>query len=73
MPHAWSVTTDSIAARLAEVIGASELVLLKPTDPPTDEAMTESFVDEYFQIAAKNVPHVRFVDLRAYWSRELGG
>lgn len=73
LPHTWSVTTDSIAARLAELIGAGELVLLKPTDPPTDEAMNESFVDGNFPTAAKDVPNVRFVNLQAYWSRELGG
>jgi len=73
LPHTWNVTTDSIAARLAELIGADDTVLLKPTDPPTDEAMVEGFVDGYFPTAAENVPNVRFVNLRAFWPHQPRG
>jgi 5-(aminomethyl)-3-furanmethanol phosphate kinase len=67
LPHNWSVTSDSIAARLAETLPADELVLLKSANPAatalTDLAALE-FVDLYFPIAAQNAPRSRFVNLR---------
>ncbi|MBC8871918.1 MAG: uridylate kinase [Planctomycetes bacterium] len=65
LPHAWSVTTDSIAARLAETIEADELVLLKSSDSPANIEDTGRYVDEYFPTAARNVRKVRFVNLKA--------
>lgn len=57
LPHSWSVTTDSIAARVAVVHRAERLVLLKSVDIPEDvswhEAAANGWVDAHFpQIAA---------------------
>lgn len=34
IPHDWSITSDGIAARLAELLGGAQLVLLKSVDVP---------------------------------------
>jgi aspartokinase-like uncharacterized kinase len=68
LPHTWEVTSDSIAARLAVVLQARELVLLKSGLPPAadlDEAARCGYVDAYFPCVARGVPAVRFVNLRA--------
>jgi aspartokinase-like uncharacterized kinase len=59
LPHSWAVTTDSIAARYAETIGATRLILLKSvaippgTDWPT--AAANGWVDEFFPTMAKRL------------------
>jgi aspartokinase-like uncharacterized kinase len=66
LPHTWRVTTDSIAARVAQCAAAAELVLLKSTPPPefpTDAAL--GYVDEHFAAASQSLRRVRYVDLRA--------
>ena len=59
LPASWDVTSDSIAARAAVVLHASELVLLKsslPAESAGREALARSgFVDAYFPIAAKSL------------------
>lgn len=56
LPKSWDVTSDSIAARLAEVTGADELILLKSIKASVDCPQTaahDGIVDSYFpQIAA---------------------
>lgn len=68
LPHAWSTTTDAIAARLATRLGASGLVLLKsvPAPPGADlEAATRlGLVDPEFARAAAGLPLVAYLDLR---------
>jgi aspartokinase-like uncharacterized kinase len=68
LPHAWSVTSDSIAARLADALGAQELVLLKSIDAPARvdaaSAAAAGLVDDFFPTAAKTLPAVRWVNLR---------
>lgn len=66
LPHCWGVTSDSIAARIAHALAAEELVLLKSADPPPDASDRPPYVDEYFVQAARNLPRVRFVNLRRY-------
>jgi aspartokinase-like uncharacterized kinase len=43
LPHSWEVTSDSLAAYLATLLGAEELVLLKPV------AGGEELADPYFR------------------------
>lgn len=63
LPESWDVSSDSIAARAAEVCRADELVLLKSKLPKRMNPLGD-YVDSYFPTAAKNVPAVRFVNLR---------
>ena len=73
LPHDWTATTDSIAARLAKLTTASELVLLKSADPPPATSLAElataGYVDQHFPVAAAGLPLVRLVNLRGDWAR----
>lgn len=67
LPYGWRVTSDSIAARLAEVLGAEELVLLKSCLPATGDPAgwaRESLVDGHFTVAAASLSAIRVVNLR---------
>lgn len=65
LPHGWQVTSDSIAARVAECLDAAELVLLKSAPPPPNwRAGAGDYVDGHFAVASRNVRSVRCVDLR---------
>jgi 5-(aminomethyl)-3-furanmethanol phosphate kinase len=46
LPHSWDVTSDSIAAWCAHAVGASQLVLIKPSG-----ASGSDVVDRYFSRA----------------------
>ena len=62
----WDVTSDSIAARLANALHASELVLLKsalPADPTHEATARGGYVDASFAASASLLP-VRCVNLR---------
>lgn len=69
----WDVTSDSIAARLAIVLQAEELVLMKSTlpaadtKPPTDfkQLAACGYVDAMFPQLVPDLPVIRAVDLRA--------
>ncbi len=66
----WDVTSDSIVARLAIVLNADELVLLKSTLPATEVGQEVSalaaagYVDTMMEKLAQELPPVRLVDLR---------
>jgi aspartokinase-like uncharacterized kinase len=68
LPHCWMVTSDSLAARVARVAGAGELILLKSIALPTDmdwiEAGKQGLVDDYFATAAGSSLPVRFIHFR---------
>lgn len=68
LPASWDVTSDSIAARVAAVLQAQELVLLKSTLTPdaTDlvSLAVSGYVDACFPHAAQSLA-VRYVNLRS--------
>lgn len=68
LPRNWNVTSDSIAAHIAEQLGAEDLVLLKSCNTDgrmtIDRAAEEGIVDLYFPSAAKKQFTVRLVNLR---------
>jgi aspartokinase-like uncharacterized kinase len=71
LPHHWDVTSDSIAARVAEVSGARRLLLLKSVDLPKgiawNEAGRRGLVDCYFGQAVPPTVAVEAINLRN-WS-----
>lgn len=67
LPHSWDATSDSIAARLAEVTRAEELVLLKsslPKPPFQGADLSGGYVDRRFVQTARSLSVVRLVNLR---------
>ena len=68
LPPGWHVTSDSIAARVAVVLGARELVLLKsiacPNKVSRAEAAARGYVDGFFPTASEGIGVVRWVNLR---------
>ncbi len=77
LPQTWEVTSDSIAARLAIVLGAGELVLMKSTLPEEGpEGQIQAFsaagyVDPMLGRLAAELPPVRFVNLQGKSHAEL--
>lgn len=69
LPADWSVTSDSIAARLAVVLGAGELVLVKSSLPPPSIASdlgqlaAVDYVDSFLPRLAGEMPPLRFATL----------
>lgn len=68
LPHTWAVTSDSIAAHIAETLCANELVLLKSASLPrscaTEVAAEQQYVDAFFPQAAAKASKIRVVNLR---------
>jgi aspartokinase-like uncharacterized kinase len=69
LPETWSTTSDSIAARMACLLGATRLILLKSTAPAApigrEEAARQGLVDPVFPRAARGLRSVVVVNLRA--------
>jgi aspartokinase-like uncharacterized kinase len=67
LAHGWDVTSDSIAARLCEMLNADRLILLKSSDAPVQTRIAASqcgYVDRFFETAARNLSEVVWVNLR---------
>lgn len=70
LPHTWSATSDALAARVALVAGAGELILLKSTDVSANldwqSAADAGLVDPLFPHLLQSAPHlpVSAVDFR---------
>lgn len=75
LPRGWSVTSDSIAARMARSLGARELVLLKSVSIPPGlsptEAAARGAVDPVFPHAARGLEVVLTANLREEPVREV--
>jgi aspartokinase-like uncharacterized kinase len=68
LPRDWSVTSDAIAARLAEAIKADELVLLKSAPPPAaalPSLAAAGYIDPHLGKQSGLQPRLRLVNLRA--------
>ena len=69
LPHCWDATSDSVAARVAQVVGAP-LILLKSIDVPAngslDEAAQHGVVDPVLpRLVAATGLKVRILNLRS--------
>ncbi len=68
IPRRWTFTSDSIAAHMAWVLGAANLLLAKSTIPPGEcnvaNAAQMGIVDSDFEQASSNVPRIELINLR---------
>jgi aspartokinase-like uncharacterized kinase len=68
LPPSWDVTSDAIAARVASVLGAAELVLLKSAPLPPGcsrrEAARLGLVDPVFPDVSRSLERVLYLNFR---------
>ena len=68
LPFSWDVTSDSIAARIAEDLGVERLILLKSVPLMEEVSLAEAprtgLVDGFFPEAARGLERVEIVNLR---------
>jgi len=75
LPHSWRVTSDSVAARVADVMAARRLVLMKSVSLPDGvdyvTASKRGLVDEHFPHAVGSTRRfdISWVNLRAWQPR----
>lgn len=69
LPRTWTLTSDSIAAFVAGILNADELVLLKSVPAPInatfDEAARAGLVDDHFPRYAQSLPRVSWANCRS--------
>jgi aspartokinase-like uncharacterized kinase len=69
LPHAWGVTADSLAARVAIQANASRLVLLKSAAlgeiNNIPAAVDQGLIDAYFPTAVRDFAPIDVINLRA--------
>jgi len=69
LPCSWDVTSDSIAARIAQVLAARELVLCKSISQTVDASWHEQakagHVDAHFPVMAEAIASIRWWNLRS--------
>lgn len=69
LEHSWRVTSDSIAAWTARVVGAAELVLVKSVPLPVGISLADAaragLVDDAFPDLAQGLPAVGWVNARS--------
>lgn len=69
LPCSWEVTSDSLAAWVAECWPAEELVLVKSVPCPLGltalEAGETQLVDKYFPMLSDQLPQISWCDLRS--------
>ncbi len=75
LESSWDVTTDSIAARIARLIPADRLVLVKSTaaEPgmTREQAAERGLVDPRFARESRAIPRVTMINLRDPQGREV--
>jgi 5-(aminomethyl)-3-furanmethanol phosphate kinase len=64
LPISWQSTSDSIAACLANLVNANELVMLKSADHTSED--NNSLVDEAFSAVVGSQMKFRFVNIRKF-------
>ena len=68
LPPSWHITSDSIAARVAEMMGSHDLILLKSRGVPPGTSIRQAvhlgLVDPMLPEISKNVPRVLLLDFR---------
>jgi aspartokinase-like uncharacterized kinase len=71
LPRSWAVTSDSIAVRIAELLAARELILLKSQTVPADfdwgALANQGVVDACFPSVVERLAKVSLLNFRALW------
>lgn len=70
LPHTWDVTSDSLAAWVAQHWPAERLILLKSADLPVEQTHApeqlakQNLIDPFFAQVASSIPRIEWLNLR---------